>query len=96
MSIKTKRKEHCGNIPLGYPDISAVAELRFNHKQLTKSQASRILSVVSGYVGRLFREATKLELHNKSKNRKDGLTLSGPYKPLFHLVRDSRQHSQPF
>ena len=95
-SIKTRIKEHYQHIPLGYPDISAVAERRFNHNHLTKFQESRILSIVSGYMGRLIWEATELELRTKSTDREDSLTSSGSYKPIFLLVRDNSQPSQPF
>jgi hypothetical protein len=57
-SIQTRIKEHYQHILFGYPDISAAAGRRFNHNHLIKFQESPILSIVSGYMGRLIREAS--------------------------------------
>jgi len=57
---------------------------------IIKFQDTWILSTVSSYMKRLIREAVELELHPNNMNRKDGLTLSGSWKPLHRLHSESR------
>ena len=71
----------------------AVAEHRFNHNHLIKFQDTQILSTVPGYMDRLIREAVELGLFHNIK-KKDGLTLSGPLKPPFRLLRENLQLRQ--
>jgi hypothetical protein len=61
----------------------------FNHNHVIKCHDTRILSTVPSYTERLTREVVELELNPNNMNREDGLTLSGSWKPLFRLRRDS-------
>jgi hypothetical protein len=63
----------------------------FNHNHLIKYQHTRILPTVPGYMDRIIIEAVELELCPNYTNREDGLTLNGSWKPLFHLLRESRR-----
>jgi hypothetical protein len=73
--IATKVKENYRHIRLGHPDKSARAERRFNHNQRIHRQNNKILSANRGIW-------TSLSGRPLSTNRKDGLILSGSWKPL--------------
>jgi len=92
-STETRKKEHHRHIRFGHPDTSAVAELMFIHNHLIKSQDTRSLPTVPGYMDRIIREAVELELHPNNMNSEDDLTLNGSWKPLFRLLGESRSPS---
>jgi len=85
-SIDTRIKEHHRHIRLGHLDKQAVAEHMFHCNHAIKSQDTRILLTVLGFMDRLIREAVELELHRNNMIRKDGLTSSGSWKLLFRLL----------
>jgi hypothetical protein len=78
--------EHRRHIPHSKPQKSAVAEHSINLDHVIKSEETKILANKSGYINRLIREVTELDLHPNDINREDRLLLSRTWKPIIHLL----------
>jgi hypothetical protein len=89
-SIDTRIKEYHRHIRLGHLDKLVVAEHVFHYNHAIKSQDTWILLTVPGFMDRLIREAVEMELHHNNMNREGRLNVSGSWKLLFRLLRDSR------
>jgi hypothetical protein len=66
-----------------------LAEHGFNHNHKILPQDIEVLSTKSGYLDRLITQAIEVNLHPNNVNREDGLILSGAWKPLIRIVKET-------
>jgi predicted GIY-YIG superfamily endonuclease len=89
-SVHLRFKEHDRHLRLAQTDKSAIAEYSFNHDHRINYKTN-LLSIETGYMERLIREAIEIKLHPHNINREESLHLSKAWKPLLHKIREKRR-----
>jgi hypothetical protein len=89
-SVHLRIKEHDRHLRLAQTDKSAIAEHSFNHNHRVQLQVTNLLSIKTGYMERLNREAIENEIQPHHKIREEGFHLSKAWKRLLHKINEKR------
>jgi hypothetical protein len=89
-SIEARCKEHMRHICLKQPDKSVVTEHKFNKGHRVDFSSTSVLDKTTGYMDRLVKEATEIQLNTGNFNRDGGFMLSRARYPVMNMLSNQK------
>jgi hypothetical protein len=78
------------HVCLGQPEMSAVAEHRFETGHNININSISNLDKATGYMDCMIKEATEIKLHSRNFNKNGGFTLRGSWYPMTNTLKQCR------